>query len=145
MQEYTHAHTHTHILFNIYCLLFHCNRCYLHVTQCYVIVTWPVMLARFINTAWPLHRPHCIVLTVKAKSAIFNLRELKTESRRSSYGAVSIVTRPRTGPSVVQFLVETKRCLSPPKHPIRLWGPSSILFIGYRYYFPWVKRSKRDV
>jgi hypothetical protein len=101
-------------------LLFHCNVHYLNVPQHYVVFTLPVMLARFLNTAWPLNRSQCILLTVKAKNAVFNLRELKTGSRRNRYGVVSIVTRPQAGPSVVQFLVETKRRLSPPKRPIRL-------------------------
>ena len=113
--SHTHTHTHTHTLYNISCLFFHCNFSYLNVPQRYVIFTLPVMLARFLNTAWPLNPSQCIVLTVKAKNAIFNLRELKTGSRRSRYGVVSIVTRARAGPSVVQFLVETKRRLSPPK------------------------------
>jgi hypothetical protein len=141
----SHAYTHTHVLFNIYCLLFHCNICYLNMPQYYVIPTLPVMLARFLNTAWPLKRSQGTVLTVKTKDAIFSLRELKTESRRSRYGVVSTVTRPRPGPSLVQFLVETKRRLLPPKRPIRVWSRSSILFNGYRNYFPWVKRSKGDV
>ena len=74
---------------------------------------YPVMLARYLNTAWPLSRSQRFVLTVTAKNSIFNLCEPNTKSRRSCYGIVSIVTRPRAGPSVVQFLVETKRHLSP--------------------------------
>jgi hypothetical protein len=115
----TDTHTHTYYLIFI-TLLFHCKICYLNVPQCYVILTLPVMVARFLNTAWPLNRSQGTVLTVEAKNAVFNLCEPKTDSRRSRYGVVSVVTRPRPGPSVVQFLVETKRCLPPPKRPIRL-------------------------
>jgi hypothetical protein len=37
------------------------------------------------------------------------------------------------------------RSVSPPKRPVRLWGPSSLVFNGYRGSFPGVKRPQREV
>ena len=55
---------------------------------------------------------------------------------------VSMATRLRTGRSGVY--PSRRQIFSYLKHPVRLWDPPSLLFIGYQGSFPGVKRSGID-
>jgi hypothetical protein len=95
-------------------------------------VTWTVTLLRVGNHIWYVERG----LTVSCG---------KTFCSRSRDDVAGIMTRSRAGRCQGSNLGTVKRFFSSPEHPDRLWGPPSLLFNGYRGYFPKIKRPWRDV